>query len=195
MEGRRSYEHLYKRAIKTAKAKGLGDEAEDFAGWICLKWLEGKAQHQTLNQSITDYLREFHGSLGGRGKRDGILRAYRAKTPDISGCDEQSAEENLERMWHGSSHAQGINPAIEEYHRRHIDPRGFLSPRLAEIWSLYSRDVALKKIAEMMQVTESRASQLLSKAKLEVLRFEGLRLMQERTEEDRLVFEIDWISL
>lgn len=54
-------ERLYLRAIKLGRAKGLGDEAEDFASWLAIKWLEGKSQKQTLDQSLIDYKRK---SLG-----------------------------------------------------------------------------------------------------------------------------------
>jgi len=54
-------EKLYRRAIKTAKCQGLGDEAEDFAGWIAKRWLEGKSQKQTLDQALCDYKRQHWG--------------------------------------------------------------------------------------------------------------------------------------
>jgi hypothetical protein len=48
---------LYRRAVKTGRYKGLGHEAEDFAGWLTIEYLEGKRRHQTIEQSLVDYLR------------------------------------------------------------------------------------------------------------------------------------------
>jgi hypothetical protein len=55
-------ERLYFRAIRTGLRAGLGQDAEDFASWIAIKWLEGKSHHQTLDQSVIDYRRQKYGS-------------------------------------------------------------------------------------------------------------------------------------
>jgi hypothetical protein len=54
-------EDLYARATNVAKYKGLKEEAEDFAQWLMVKYLEGKSQHQTIDQAFIDYRRQQHG--------------------------------------------------------------------------------------------------------------------------------------
>lgn len=62
-------ERLYFRAIKLGLKSDLGEDAYDFASWITVKYLEGKSQHQTLDQSLIDYKRETFGNLGSQKGR------------------------------------------------------------------------------------------------------------------------------
>lgn len=48
------------RALKHGNIKNRRT-AHDFLDWITLQWLEGKSQHQTIEQSYKDFLRNFHG--------------------------------------------------------------------------------------------------------------------------------------
>jgi len=48
------------RALKHGKIKNRRT-AHEFTDWITLQWLEGKAQHQTIDQSYRDFLRTFEG--------------------------------------------------------------------------------------------------------------------------------------
>jgi len=51
---------LRTRALKYGNIKNRRT-AHDFLDWITLQWLEGKSQHQTIEQSYKDFLRKFHG--------------------------------------------------------------------------------------------------------------------------------------
>lgn len=51
---------LRTRALLFAKIKNVRI-AHDFLDWLTLEWLEGKRQHQTIDQSYIDFLRTFHG--------------------------------------------------------------------------------------------------------------------------------------
>jgi len=62
---------LRKRAILSATRKGLAEQSEDLAHDSIVRWLEGKGQHQTVEQSIIDSFR------GTRRKRDAASPQYR----------------------------------------------------------------------------------------------------------------------
>jgi hypothetical protein len=67
---------LYLRAIKLGTKKGLGEDAFDFASWLAVKWLEGKSLHQTLDQSLIDYMRVRYGhdrSEGAKARKDAVF--------------------------------------------------------------------------------------------------------------------------
>lgn len=51
----------YINAKRIGRAHGLKHEAEDFAGWIVARWLEGKSLRQDLEHSYVDYMRETRG--------------------------------------------------------------------------------------------------------------------------------------
>lgn len=62
-------ERLYFRAIRAGLKAGLAQDAEDFASWLAIKWLEGKSHHQTLDQSIVDYRRYKYGNARSEGPK------------------------------------------------------------------------------------------------------------------------------
>jgi hypothetical protein len=194
--GHEQIEILYKKAIKHASYAGHADIAGDFAGWITIKWLEGKAQHQTLGQSLIDFLRAEYGGIGDRVGSDAILRARRQPQTALPGCDESSVEENLERMHHSSSIAQGnmVEPLPVE--RTTDDPQRYLPNRLEEVWYLYTKEErSLKQIGEILNVCESRVSHLLSAVRRQILAAEAIREMRERIEDGRSNLEIEWIAI
>ena len=53
----------------------------------------------------------------------------------------------------------------------------------------------MKEMAAKLSLTESRVSQLLTAAKREILRVEGVRKMRERIEDGRSILEIEWVTL
>lgn len=58
---RSSLEQLYEKAKKYANIKcSKKEDANDFATWVTVKYLENKSQHQTLQQSFIDFLRAEH---------------------------------------------------------------------------------------------------------------------------------------
>lgn len=188
-ERKRSFEELYRRAIARGKAAGLGDEAEDFAGWITLKWLEGKAQHQTLDQSLVGYRRRQHGDPRIPSGRARI--AAKARTIPITPDEGREGEAWITEDRLG--HELGELP---DDRGLDVDPEDFLSGRNLLIWTFVAREeLKLSEIGDMMGITESRVSQLMTRAKLEVLRFEGLRQMRERIEDGRSRLDVEWITL
>ena len=191
-----SYEKLYKKAIKTAQYAGHKDIAEDFAGWIAVKWLEGKAQHQVLSYSLIDFLRLEYGGTGRRCGVDAILRSRRLKATELSGCDELTAEENLERLHASSDNSQGLRGEFANDERYRREYRGLLPIKLDNIWQLYAvLGLCQLEIAELYGVTESRISQYLKTVKESILKFEAIKLMRERIEENRDQLEVEWITL
>ena len=195
MSRTKTYEELYKRAIKVAQIKGYHQDAYDFAGWITERWLSGKAQHQSLEYSLIDYLRAEYGGTGDRRGSDAILRTHRAPETSVPGLDAGSAEENLERMWARSSNAPLNDPRLAQSERSYCDPARYLRGSSLDIWRWSTGGRKLSEIGNELGVSESRASQMLTRAKTEIIRFEGLRRMNELVEEGRTTFEIEWITL
>lgn len=186
---RSSYEELYKKAIRAGRYGGLGDEAEDFAGWIVLQWLEGLAQHQTLDQSVIEYRRRHHADPrhpSGLAKLTG-----RARTISIAPIGEDKKQTfDIERSLKGST---GDGP---EQFGPYVDPSKFLKGRDFEIYELYTKqELSLRQIGERLGVTESRISQLLKKIKDEVFYMLGLSKMLERCEDGDTELSIEWIEL
>ena len=52
---------FYERAILHATRTGYAQEATDFASWVIIRALQGKASKQLLRHSFIDYLREEYG--------------------------------------------------------------------------------------------------------------------------------------
>lgn len=186
---RKSYEELYKKAIKAGRYAGLGDEIEDFAGWIVLQWLEGLAQHQTLDQSVIEYRRRHHSDPrhpGGLAKLVGKTRTISIASPG----EDSPLSIDIERALAGS--AGNVPPSYE----LSSHPSEFLSGRSLEIFDLYTKnEFTLSQIAERFGVTESRISQLLRAIKNEIFEELGLRKMLDRCEDGNTELSIDWIEL
>lgn len=58
---RRDITFCYERAREYGRKMGLGSEADDFAGWLALQWLDNKSTHQYIADSFIDYLRGSRG--------------------------------------------------------------------------------------------------------------------------------------
>lgn len=69
---RDSIEDLYKRALKYGRARGLGDEAYDFAGFAALLWLRGKSSHQLIVDTFKDYQRSTQSTLRSTRSTDAL---------------------------------------------------------------------------------------------------------------------------
>lgn len=54
----------YEMAKRTGRYHGLGDESDDFAGWIVTQWLQGKCLYQKLDHSYVEYMRFTRGRTG-----------------------------------------------------------------------------------------------------------------------------------
>ena len=65
---RLTLEQLYKRAKQHARKCGRDQDADDFAGWLTKRYLEGHSKHQTIRQSFIDYLRGAYGNKIRQGK-------------------------------------------------------------------------------------------------------------------------------
>jgi len=149
---KKTYEELYKRAIKVGRAKGLGDESEDFAGWIALKWLEGHAQHQTLDQSFIDYRRSQHGDARHPGGRARIL----GQSNTLSIAPAEGAED-------GSSIAEdrlaGSAGELPPDRIDDVDPSVFLSGRHLAVYVLaVQRELSLREVGEIMGSSELKTA-------------------------------------
>lgn len=193
---REKIETLYKKAIRCAKIHGHPDIAEDFAGWITVKWLEGKSQHQTLDYAFIDFLRIEYGGTGRHRGGDALLRSHRQQETSLPGCDEPTIEESLERMLALRDDAGGDHSRPSIIERSDCDPRRYLSDRFGEIWQKYFvEEATLKEVAAGLGITESRASQLATIIKRQIENFEGLRAMNHRIESGKSKLEIEWITL
>lgn len=190
---RQGIEKLYKRAIAVGKRKGLQDEeAEDFASWLAIKWLEGKYQHSTLDQSLIDYRRGEHGdsrSDSGRLRQSATRRGI-SLTPDETDERGQAALRLAERAI-----ADGTGEP-EEQRAFDFDPADYLSGRYRWAYELVMQDeLTMKQAAAIMGVSESRVSQVLSVANSHVKRITLLGEAREAVRRRDLELLIDWISL
>lgn len=193
---KKEIEKLYWRAIRAATILGHDDIAEDFGSWITIKWLEGKSQHQTIAQSLIDFLRAEYGNAGKRCGADAILRARRAPENQIPGSAAGSNEEAAERVLSGVSLSNWNDRRFAGVNREPVDAAAVLPDRLAEIWKAYTEEeITYKEIGDRLGITESRVAQLFARSKDMILNFEGLREMRRRIEENRTTFEIEWITL
>jgi len=190
------YEQLYKKAIRHAKIKGYSDIAEDFGGWISIKWLEGKSQHQTINQSFIDFLRLEYGGVGYRRGSDAILRTHRQPQAEVSGCDESTAEETIDRLQYSGGDAEGDLGRSAQVTGSDVDPRSYLSSRLGHIYHAYIKEErTLAQVGKDFGLTESRVSQLMTKIEIYILQYNGLRKIRELVDEGRTSLDIEWINI
>lgn len=195
---RKSIEELYKRAVKVAKIKGHSQIAEDFAGWIAAKWLEGKAQHQSLDYSLIDFLRLEYGSAGLRCGADGLLRSRRASEASFSRPDSDSNDEITERMLASSSYSQNVNSRDTDDSKQSIDIAGMLSIEDEAIYRMrIDEEMTHEEISLVFGVTESRISQRWSSILKQTEQTLGMQKFKDRIEDDPnfTKLEIEWISL
>jgi DNA-binding Xre family transcriptional regulator len=195
--GRSSIEHLYKKAIKEARYRGHSEIAEDFAGWITLKWLEGKAQHQTLSQSLIDYLRGEYGSAGIRCGSDALLRSRRAKT-NSQELNDETVEESLERLWASSSYAEAIDRESSDNKQESVDTRELISIRDETFYKMIIEDeMTLKEVGDVFGITESRVSQIWAETKKRSFTSLGLNKLKEKLQDNEnfTKVEVEWITL
>lgn len=192
---RNTIEEMYEKAKRCAEIKGHADKAEDFAGWLSIKYLEGKSQHQIIDFALIDFLRDQYGGVGLRCGSDAIFRARREKETNVSGSNSESVEEIADRMLASSCYTQWINTTTSRDDRALINPSAHLRDEDAEVWNAYLQGYTLKEIAQKFGVTESRIAQRLKAGKEAVLRIDGVREMNRRIDEGKSIFDIDWIRL
>lgn len=196
MRDRQEITMLYDRAIKNARAKGFDQEAEDFASWVTIKYLEGKSQHQTLDQSFIEYRRKHHGNPRTRGyrARKSAESHYITLTPLESDEKGQAELRSAERSF------VDVSGESEDYRREDPDPSIHLSGRdLIAYQLVYQEELTLKEAGELLGVTESRMSQILKRVTTDIAHAVARPLMladmRERVEQGDTEFRIDWITL
>jgi len=194
---RRNIETLYKRAAIHARAKGYKEEAHDFAGWIAIKWLEGKSQHQTIDQAFIDFLRGEYGGTGIRSGSDGLLRSHRATMSEKSEFPEYPINKIIEHRLSQLDQSEGSDPELaaierESRARRRVTCRDIKD---SGILHLYEDGFTLGEIGGVYGFTESRASQILKVIRKEVEREAGLQRMRDRIELNETELEIRWLSI
>ncbi len=143
---RQTIEELYAKALKLGKLRKLGEEAYDFAGWCALRWIEDKAQHQTISQSYVDYLRETRGRYLTGG--DALLQKHKG---ELRAHPDETDEEALGRF------LEQAREFIEEFSPRglnlsDVDLTGCMSPRQREAFSLFVRGTDHQIIAKKLGV-------------------------------------------
>lgn len=184
-------ESLYKRALKHGRCNRLGDEAQDFAQWLMLQYLEGKSQHQTLDQSLIDYLRKQHGGSRNPGSR--AKYAARLRTVSLSPVGTRETE----TQWI-DNHIERERGGVEESQRNDFDFREVLKGKLALVWEYYSAGIDTKRIGSLLGVSESRISQLLGKCTGLIYKSQKqahLARIRTAIESTPTEFEVEWVSL
>lgn len=144
MGERQSLEEMHEKALLYARNRGFGDEAEDFAQWLVIKYLEKKSQHQALRYSFIDYIRESRGDS-------------RAQSFAHSSKFEQFEEQyQLKSSHHFADELVYENEVIRILNEK-------LKPREKEIFALYySEDITLMEVGQRLGLTESRCSQVMT---------------------------------
>jgi DNA-binding CsgD family transcriptional regulator len=153
---------LYERAKKAALRRGYASEADDFASWYAVKILEGKCQHQTLDQAFIDYLRETRGRPGAKYcGADALLPLHRYSPPASSDTPDAVIEAGMNRSglaaWIASEN-EPESPVPEDFAWE-----DFVSGRDLAFVRMYCADHSMKVIAGQFGVSESRVSQRLSR--------------------------------
>lgn len=192
MNERKDLEELYERAIKNARARGLGEEAEDFASWLTIQWLEGKSQHQTLNQSLIDYRRGVHGNVrtsSGRA-RQSAERRYVTITPAEDDEAGQAALRVAERA------AYDVSRESESHRIVDHDFASYLSGRTQLAYILVQQEERpMTEVADLLGISLSRVSQILTGANKEIAKYLMLEDMRERVLNGDTELRIEWITL
>lgn len=192
---RRNYEELYNRAIKVAKARGYSEIAEDFAGDLVVRWLEGKSQHQPIEYSFIEYLRREYGDFRRPSSGDALLRKHRLTAVSSSEGDDGdfNSEEQLERL-HASS---GLPQAPRDEHEEdNLIYRECLKPTEIELLDMNSF-MKPKEISEELGVDSTTIYKRLNRIKKKLEQEHGLRSLKELMKKDSnfTKLSIDWIKL
>jgi DNA-directed RNA polymerase specialized sigma24 family protein len=93
---RKKVEQLWPRLVR--RGHHLGPEAEDFAQDACVKMLEGKSQHQTIDQMFVDYLRATGGRKGlpGYSQRQNFKHVDNIESPALENSLATDPRQSLE---------------------------------------------------------------------------------------------------
>lgn len=113
-------EEIYKKAINFARRRGQSEIAEDYAGWLITKLLDGKRQTSTMQQTFYEYLRKEYGNTRDGCHTDALLRANRQSKREISGPDEYTDEEYLDFCAASSSYVEANDPRDSSDEKQHI---------------------------------------------------------------------------
>jgi RNA polymerase sigma factor (sigma-70 family) len=151
------YEEWRRRLGFILARYGRSQEADDAVNEFCQGMLEGKHQHQTLDQFVVDYLRKSSGDKRSRSysERQNLINA-----------------DSFEPDRHEREHRDDSCGDMDT----RIDFRRMLGAIRVPVYryifsSFYAGGLTMKEIAEDLGVTESRVSQLLSKAEYEVAKY------------------------
>lgn len=145
----RSYQTIKTKITSSLQKFGFRAHADDCTQEYCVYMLEGKSQHQTIDQFVIDYLRRTRG-----GKR---VRSY-------------SQRQNFENA--DSIGAGAHEPAHHGYMGKHLETRIDCVGSLGRIQNRTDREMSIlffhygyheAEIANHYKVTESRVSQRLQR--------------------------------
>lgn len=164
------YEKLHERAKQCARSKGYGEIADDFAQSLIQRYCEGKSQHQTIDQSFIDYLRQQY----GRARISGEHNRYEERRNAVE-----------------ISTLRNIATSSDEL-RFNRDYSFLFRGKELEIYQDYFiLEETEDKIGQHYGVTESRICQILSKIKNKL----ATQIIYEKMENEELKpIEIEWIS-
>lgn len=177
-----------KRRINSLKAlahqRGHGDEADDFSQWAIVKIWQGRKA--TNIQLLTDYLRGTYGDARVPSDR----RRRPGKFDRVYFNDDQTQQYFTEQSLQCSTaqdQSQGYvepNPDDDrEYWKSFVDSRAQL------IIYFIEQGMPIFGIADIMGISSSRVSQVVSRAKELIA---ANKLLQTKSVKD---FEIDWIEI
>lgn len=169
----------YNLAIRFGKHYGLGDEAEDFAGWCMERWLRGVGVNQHLKYSVIDYLRVTNGRT----------------TSELGQLEynEKKGSLQLEYEDEDGRREQTFVAPVEEPRPPITDITFFLkTPMEKRAYQLvYQDDVTLREAAVYLGVTESRVCQVLRGVEQAMQRAYVL----DRVEDADFRVRIKWLSI
>lgn len=150
------HHRLWKKAKNFAEARGFGDEAEDFASSLVLRKLEGKSLKQSLEQSLIDYLDSLRAHKRILGSPSGYLsKGVRFSIDEPFGSQNNDGS-TISGLVGSFRDGLAIDRELEFY-------CSILTGKERIIFELYSQGATLKEIAKEFGVTESRASQMMTK--------------------------------
>lgn len=167
---------IQKKAKLVANKSGYSECADDFAQEVILKYIEGHAQHQTINQSFKDFLRRHYGDTTTiSGKLKSIALRSMVQLEEARDIGSESA---IERK-------SGNYSFLFRGHELEIYQRYFL----------YEQKEL--EIGRELNLTKSRISQILKeiKSKLETQLVYNNGKERMEWDDNYLVFKIDWLSM
>jgi DNA-directed RNA polymerase specialized sigma24 family protein len=167
---------LYERAKYVACKRGHSELADDFAQEAVAGWLSGCGRHQTVEQRFIDYLRSQYGRAGLRSSR--LKFQERRKYVDLDEARNIAAD-------------PGDVGAARQFAYLFAGRQAFLYD------AYFVQQLSEKEIGEMLNVSESRVSQMLKPMKLaiqdEAVLQDGLDRME--WDEDFTKLEVDWVRI